>query len=381
MFINIFNIFIKEFKNIISNSSAMLVIIGGNILYAFLYPTPYLNDIVTKQNISIVDDDNTQLSRELIFNSYSTPQIKVYSITSMQEAKKLLEQNKIYGILHIPSGFEKDAIKASVPKINFIADASYFLIYSTIIEGLNNASKNLIIDIKSKQALYKNININEIKQPIKWEFIPIYNPSIGYMDYALSAIFIFILYQTILIACGIIGGGYLKQFYKGETKYLIENNKLLIILARIFVFFIIYIPIFLFYFGFIYDFYNIDSNSNNAIELLCFGIVFLISSISFGIFIGSIFNRGEWAIQIVVMSSMPILFALGFIWPIELIPNFIQSIMIIFPITPALDGFLKINQMGATFDLIKYNFIHLLTLILIYILISYIILIYKTKNA
>lgn len=376
----LFNVIIKEFKSLLTNSSIMVVIICGNIIYAFLYPMPYLNDIVTNQSIAIVDDDNTQLSRKFIFNAFSTPQIMLYKKTSMQEAKKLLEENKIHGILHIPSNFEKNAIKASIPTIYYIADASYFLIYGTIIEGLNNASKNLILDIKSKQALYKDINISETKQPIKWEFIPLYNPTIGYMDYALAAILIFILYQTILIACGILGGTQLQKYYMGERGYFTNENPILIILSRIFVFFIIYIPLFLFYFGFIYDFYHLNSNGK-AIEILCLGIAFVVSSTSFGIFIGSVFNKGEYATQVIVMSSMPILFALGFIWPNELIPDSIKNIMMVFPITPALDGFLKINQMGASFSLIKTNFIHLIILMCIYIAISYTILSLKMKNA
>ncbi len=368
--IKLFDTIIRELKTILTNFSILTIIIGGNIIYAFFYPSPYLNDIVVKQNIAVVDDDNTSLSRKFIFSANASPKINIKYSTNMQDAINLITKQEIHGILYIPNGFEKDSILMSSPNVYYIADNSYFFIHSTIIEGLNNSSHELNLNIKLMQTLYdKHINL-ENKNIVDWKFIPLFNESIGYLNYVIAAILIFILHQTLVMSCGILCGMQNQQFYQGKISYFCEINPFLLISARIISFCIIYIPLFLFYFGFIYNLYNITTLAN-YIEIIIFGMAFIISTSSFGVFLGSVFNRMEYVPQIVLVMSMPLLFALGFIWPVEMIPEWIKFFMWFIPITPSIDGFLKLNQMGADFLLIQEDFYHLIFLGILYMLLSY----------
>ena len=132
-------------------------------------------------------------------------------------------------------------------------------------------------------------------------------------------------------------------------------------------------PLFLFYFGFIYDLYNITTLAN-YIQLVVFGLAFIYATSAFGVFLGSIFNRMESVPQIVLVMSMPLLFALGFVWPAEMIPQWVKLFMWFVPITPSVDGFLKLNQMGADFPTIQSDFYHLIFLGILYMFLSYFII-------
>lgn len=44
---------------------------------------------------------------------------------------------------------------------------------------------------------------------------------------------------------------------------------------------------------------------------------------------------------------MPLIFSAGFIWPTEAIPTPILWLSQLFPSTPAIQGFLRLNQMGG----------------------------------
>ncbi|RDU62084.1 ABC transporter permease [Helicobacter sp. MIT 14-3879] len=369
--INLFDLVKKELSVILTSFSIMTVIIAGNIIYAFFYPSPYLNDILLKQKIAVVDDDVSSFSRQLIFNANASSKIQIIANTSMQEAKQLIEQNKIYGILYIPKDFEKNAINSSIPKLYYMANNSYFLIYSNILEGLNNAANAL--DFENKKRLFNSQTIKQEKELLKIEFIPLYNPSVGYLNYILAVILIFILHQTILISCGILCGMQVQQYNQGKREYFSSVNPFWLIFSRISAFIIIYFPLFLFYFGFIYDFYNLTTFAGK-LELICFGVVFIVSASSFGIFIGFIFNRREYPPQIVLVMSMPLLFALGVIWPNENIPYWIKFFMDFIPITASINGFLKINQFSADFSKIWGEFLHLFLLGTLYSLASYLIL-------
>ena len=47
---------------------------------------------------------------------------------------------------------------------------------------------------------------------------------------------------------------------------------------------------------------------------------------------------------------MPLVFLAGFIWPLELIPTPLNWLAQWVPSTPAIEGFLRLNQMGAEFS-------------------------------
>lgn len=80
----------EEARLIFSDVAIILTIIGGVILYSFLYPQPYANQSISKLNISIVDQDDSDMSRDISFKLNATPQIAITrydtSIDNAQEA-------------------------------------------------------------------------------------------------------------------------------------------------------------------------------------------------------------------------------------------------------------------------------------------------------
>ncbi len=436
LFADIFDLITRELKVIITSFSIMVVIIAGNVFYAFFYPSPYLNDVLHKQKIAVVDEDRTQKSREFIFNANAQIRTEIIANTTMQNAQNMLKLNEVYGILYIPQDFEKNGIKSSLPKVYYIANNSYFLIYSSILEGLNSAAS--AIDFKTTQMLFNSESspINAPKNPIQPEFIALFNPSVGYLNYILAAILVFILHQTMVIACGILCGTQIQQYeqyYLNKTLpqdsastlaqkmqnlsqkisintqnplanrisshisklsnapkkaknpnddlyFLHAKSPILLIFARVSAFIVIYFPLFLFYFGFIYDYYNLTTFAT-SINLILFGIVFIVATASFAIFLGFLFSRREYVPQITLVMSMPLLFGLGVIWPSQSVPAVIKFFMDFVPITPSVSGFLKLNQMGADFSDIWSEFLHLFLLGVGYAFGAYLILQRRFKNA
>jgi ABC-2 type transport system permease protein len=65
-------------------------------------------------------------------------------------------------------------------------------------------------------------------------------------------------------------------------------------------------------------------------------------------FAGACFRRRESAVLLFIATSLPLFFMVGVSWPVEAIPNALRAASQIFPSTSAIDGFVRINQMGAT---------------------------------
>lgn len=370
-----FTVLKSEALRLAKNISVLTVCILGPLAYFLLYPTPYENDVVRSQKITIIDEDNTQLSRKLAFlaNSSSEVQVKGYA-TSLKEAQNMLERGEVFGILYIPKGFERDAYLQSAPTLSFLANSSYFLIYGSIINGLYQATQELNPEIKVKQQiLYGDYALKGSNHMLQKDLLilhssPLFNSSLGYINYALAAVFVVILHQMLVVGMGIFGASYT---YGANTPILS------LLFARMILFALICIPLFAFYFGFGFSYYGIHHHASIE-DFWLFSLGFIFSILSFGNFFGSIVSKPYQATVIILLSSLPLIFLLGFIWPLEAIPSPIQTIVQFIPIFHGVNALLRLNEMGADFQSIFPYFKNLLVLGVLYMLLSCLAMLLRT---
>lgn len=371
---------LQEFRAIFTNVPVIVVVIVGSLLYAFLYPSPYKNNIVQSQKIVVVDNDNTVLSKELIFLVQSTAQVKVESITSsMKEAKKQLNQEIVYGILEIPAGFEAGVYRHIPVEVFYIANASYFLIYGAIIDGIHKGVEEISSDIKIRRLFYEGKSEVKDTDLIVRDSIPLFNPSIGYINYALAAILVFILHQTLIAGSAILGATQNEQNLKGIEGYWNKTGALKLVLGRIFAFFCIYVVLFLLYFGFLFQLYEVNISAN-IVSFWCFSVMFILCCASFGTLLGLLLKHSALPTQIVLISSLPLIFMMGFIWPIELLPKPIAWAIHFVPAFEGINALIRLNQMGADLRLVMDEFFWLLGLFIMGIIASVWLINYKRRK-
>ena len=383
-------IVICEYKAIFSNKLVVMVVLIGSLVYGLLYPMPYLNDIVTKQRLVIIDEDKSDLSRRLIFLASSTPQIALLDeVDSLQSAQNLVERFEADGVLLIPQGFESNAKKGVGSVVSYMGNASYFLIYGAIIEGVHNAINALSEEVRKQRE--PSLRSSEI---ITLESIPLYNTNLGYSNYALAAVLVFILHQTSIAGSGIISA-YQNRIRKEKwekvkakkpkqdyspvstaniaSRAISSKESILLesriksseyfeivpvwelICARILAFFGIYAVLFLLYFGVLFPTLGINIHASVG-DFWCFSVAFIACCVACGVALGSFFSDESIPTQVIFVSSMPLVFILGFIWPSELLPAFLRELSYLIPAFHGVRGLISLNQMGAEFTSIMGHF-------------------------
>lgn len=378
------DVFVCELKRIFSDVALVLTIIGGVILYSFLYPQPYVNQNVTSLDISVVDFDKSDKSRDLIFKLDSTPQIEVVKVdVSESDAKESLLKGEIKGIVVIPPKFKKSLALHKTPTITVGVDNSYFLIYGGVLEGAMKSILTQSVTLKVTNLLKNQVPINQAKKvytPYSLNIINFFNPQNSYTQYVIPAVFVLILQQTLLIGLGILGGGINDSLAKKEDGYFRVAPIWMMILSRFIIFGFIFFINMLFYFGFSFEMFGVTHLASIK-ELLTFGVMFLLASISFGIFLGSVFSYREMATPLILFSSLPLVFSAGFVWPKEALNDVVIYLSMLVPSTPAIDGFLKLNQMGATLDMVMDDYAILSLQAIIYIFLGYYFINKKRKQS
>ncbi len=373
---SLYRVFKQEAKLIFSDIAIVLTIIGGVILYSFLYPQPYASESVSELAISVVDMAVSDTSRDIIFHLDATPQISVSRVDgSQKEAQLAILSGQIRAIVTIPPHFKRDLALGNSPTISVGADSSYFLVYGGVLEGAMKAILTHSAIIKVGKLLKDAMPLSQAKEayaPYSLNVINLFNSQNSYTQYVIPAVFIIILQQTMLIGLGILGGGVNeRRERRGDT--------LNVMFSRVIIFGSIFFAHMLFYFGFSFEFFGV-THLASIYDLLLFGVPFILASAFFGIFLGSLFSSREIATPAVLFSSLPLVFMAGFVWPLEAIPDILRLVSNLVPSTPAINGFLKLNQMGAAFSMVMSQYIILWSQVIVYAILGYYVINKKRKN-
>lgn len=353
-----------EFRAIFADKAILLTVIGGGLLYSFLYPLPYANQVPTEQLIVVVDHDNSSLSRAIIRHADASAKIKIIAkVNSIKEAKEWITSTKAYGLLVIPKNFRQNLILGKGATLSYGGDASYFLIYSAIAQGLIEVGLDTSKSLQRFALLSKGSgskNADKALNSIQLNSIPAFNSSLGYTPYIVPGLFLLILHQTLLIATGILGAGQWQQ-----RSYWLQQTSVSLVCARICAFFSIYSLLSSFYIGYCFYFYQVNTLATLS-EVLLLMLPFLLATVCAGISLSTLFLHRDLPTQALLLSSMPILFVCGFVWPLALIPDPIIWLAQIVPAVPAIKAMLTLNQMGAPWESIINNWLHLWGLFLLF---------------
>ncbi|UCM45973.1 ABC transporter permease [Aeromonas dhakensis] len=358
-----------ELRTLLADRAIMLTLFGGVFFYSFLYPQPYLHQLPREEAVVVVNEDGSQLSRQLEFMADATPQVKLVArASSLDEARQRMMAGEASGLLHIPNHFYRDLMLGKSVTLSYAGDASYFLVYGTIAEGLAQAGGTLAAQVKVARLLSHGEALPQAAMgwnAVALNVLPVFNPTMGYVNYVVPAVFVLILHQVLLMGTGILGATQNQRSQRGESGYWQDAPVLPLLLARTLVVGGLFVLPVSYFFGFCFDHYDIARTAEPA-TLWLFTLPFLLATTWFGVALGALFTRRDLPTQVVLVSSLPLVFLAGFIWPLELIPAPLNWLAQWVPSTPAIEGFLRLNQMGAGFEQVARYWWQLWGLALLY---------------
>ncbi len=372
-----FTLLKAEFRALFNDKDVLLTIFGGVMLYSFLYPQPYLREAVSSLPVAVVDYDKSDMSRKMVYMLDASPQIAVESsYLSEASAKEAIINNKISAMVIIPENFKRDLYLGHEPVVSVGADASYFLIYGGVVEGTMHSVLTQSATLQVGELLKKSVPLAAAKRqytPFKTEYINTFNVSGSYINYVIPAVFVLILQQTMLIGMGMMGAKQGRESREGKRGYFNTESVSAVMTVRYIAFITIFFIHMLFFFGFSFNFFGVPHIAKVG-ELLIYGFSFLSAVAALGMLLGALFKEREYPTPVILLSSLPLIFSAGFVWPLESMPQWMIWLANISPSTPGIQGFLRLNQMGASFEQVIGQFGLLWTQTVVYSLLAYTLL-------
>ena len=272
-----------------------------------------------------------------------SPSAPITSLTPTQR----LARREVFGIVDIPKDTEKEVLKGNRARVAAYVDSAYFLLFSRMLQGITEATGTVSADLAERGARTDGSLAHAAltrASPVELVSEPLFNPTGGYASYVVPAAFILILQQTLFLGVATVGG---VAFEQGGSAGRRRRAGARAILGQALAHLCLAMPglaLYLIILPRVYGF----STLGRPIELLLMAIPFVLSVSFLAQFVSLWFKRRETAVILFIAVSLPLFFQVGVSWPVEAIPDAIRSASRIFPSTSAIDGLVRLNQMGAS---------------------------------
>jgi ABC-2 type transport system permease protein len=345
-------------------SLAVFLFVPSFMLILFGYA---LNLDVKNAPFVVYDNDNSNLSRELISSLRHYEHFKFTGyVSSYRELEKKIDYGDAkFGIV-IPEMFEENFYSARETKIQIIIDGTQSMIASNIIGYLNAYINNF--SIKSN---LKNVNVSFpqiVMIPRIW-----YNPELRTANFFIPGLIGFIMMIMAVVATSLTivrekERNTIEQIIVSPVKvYELIAAKLV---APLLIAFIAAMLILLT--GYIL--FNVQIKGN-LLLLLIATIIYLLTSLAYGVFISVLADSQQVAFLASLLSTIiPTLVFSNFVFPLRSMPEILQYISYIIPAKYYLVILRGIILKGVGFSLLWEQFAYLLFFLIMMFLISSIIL-------
>jgi ABC-2 type transport system permease protein len=352
--------FAAEWARVLANRGAFMLLVVGPLVYGFYYPQPYLNQILRKIPIAVVDNDLSELSRNLVQTLDASGAVRVaVRAETLAEAQAAIDRGEAFAAVGIPPGTERDVLKGNSVHIPIYADATYLFIFRTLGSGIAVAVNALSSELAAGGARTDGSLVKAAlaaTSPADVLLQPIFNPVGGYASYIVPAAFVLILQQMLLIGASMLTVIVLAQSAGGAFAGVLGRG-----IAHL----TIFLPALALYFLVLPSSYGF-SWLGDPLQFFALGAVFILATSFMGQAVGAWFKRPETPTLIFLGTSLPQLFLAGFSWPREAIPKPILAVGYIFPSDLAIDGIVRIDQLGASLWEVAHDWLGLWCLAIVY---------------
>lgn len=348
----------KEIGIILHDEGVVMFCIIVPLFYPLLYSMIYETETIHEVPVTVIDDSKTALSREFIRKFDATAWVKVIGLsTDVEDARERIKKQETYGFIKIPEDFSDRIAREEQAFIGMYGDMSGMLYYKGILIAATDVSLDLNEKIKiERMPAITAADEDLITYPVTNRDVALFNPQQGFATFLIPAVLMLIIQQTLLLGIGMADGTAHEQ--REYTRIMTFGRRfrglLDVILGRTVAYYLLYAVCVAYMVCIVPRLFGI-TQIGDGLTILWFLIPYLLDCIFFAQVMAVLIRNREISILIFVVTSLPILFISGISWPGVAVPPFWKGVSWLFPTTFGINGFVRINTLGATLHQVSFE--------------------------
>lgn len=344
----------REFRAIATSYAVLLVLVGGVFAYGVLYNYMYAPNVVREVPVAVVDHSHTALSRQYIRLLDATPHVAVArQVQDMAEAKQLMLQAEVYGILYLPRDFEGRLLRGELSVYPFYAATDAFLYY----EAMERANLEVMeaIDAAHRTEQMAFLSAGELaavatQSPVTVVGTALYNPIEGYGVYLIPSVLMIIIFQTLMMLVAMMTGDEYKHRLLAPYVRLRGSHTriaLSLVCGKSLTYAVLYGIFSFFLVGLLPLLFDIPHGASwGALAVLL--VPYIWSTSFLGLALSRWYTDAEAPVLLIAFFSIGLIFLSGVSYPFELLPWYWQVVHYLIPAAPAVLAYVQLSAMDAS---------------------------------
>lgn len=348
-FHDVWNIFTRELKLIGRDNGVMLIFCFAGLVYPLLYNWIYHDGVVDEMPVAVVDNSRGSYSRRYVQKFDATRECAIaYDCISMAEAEELMKEQKVHGILYIPSDFDSRLALGEQATLSTYADMSTFLYYKNMTIASNLVMLDEVHQIQAEHYAAKGFTGQDAVQliePVQYDDARLYNPNISFTMFFIYMALMMILQQVMFYGSSTLAGT-LREEGRSFAQ-LVEGGHGMgrIVLGRGAAYFLVFLFLGAYGAVLVPHLFHLPMHAAwwDMMLLMAF---FVADIIVFSFTWSSGIYKRETVLVLLLFVSPIAVFLTGFTWPTENFPIFWRIVSYVFPTTFGCRAYMTLSQTG-----------------------------------
>jgi ABC-2 type transport system permease protein len=235
------------------------------------------------------------------------------------------------------------------------------LYYKSLLLTTTEVSLDMAKDWRKRneQAAWTADSQDILVEPVPYESVSLFNAQSGFASFLVPAILILIIHQTLILGVCMLGGTVRERNRLNSlTPTSPEGGRsgtLRVVLGKSLAYMLLYVLVCLWVLAVVPRLFSFPQLGDPWTVML-FIFPYLSACIFLAMTLSGFVTSRESPILIFVFTSVVLLFLSGVSWPAESIPSFWKALSYLFPSTPGIQGFIRVNSLGASLHDVAFEY-------------------------
>ena len=344
-----FKIFADELGMVVHDNGVMLIFCFAGLVYPLLYNWIYGYGVVDEMPVAVVDNSQGSYSRRYIREVDAAREVAIaYDCVSLAEARELMEQQKVHGIIYIPSDFDEKLNLMEQATVSTYADMSTFLYYKDLTVATNKVMLDEVHKIQAERyaaAGYTGQDATQLIEPVQYDEYLQYNPAISFTMFFVYMAMMMILQQVMFYGSSTLAGT-LREEGRSFAQQATGGGMGRIVLGRGFAYYLIFIVLGVYGTLLVPTLFHLPLHCDWTAVLVL--LLFYVADIIFFSFTWSSAITKRETVLVLLLFVTPIaVFLTGFTWPESQFPYLWKVLSYVFPSTFGCRAYMTLCMSGS----------------------------------
>ncbi len=325
----------REWKRIFSRKLYVVTMLVMPLFCITFFLTLMQDGLPQDIPTAVVDEDNSSTSRRLVrqLDAFKQTHVVLHA-KDFSEARKLMQQGKIYGIYLVPKGFEQGILSFKQPRVSFYTNNSYIVAGSMLFRDMKTLSILGSAAVSRELRLAKGQTMEQAMidlQPIVVDTHPLGNPHVNYAVYLCNVLLPGILSVLIVLLTVYAFGSEVKDMQSRNLMAKTDNDIISVMIGKLLPYTMTFLLVALCYDVVLYRIMGFPCECGLPQMFLVTALLVLVSQ-ALGVFLYTLIPIMSIAMSLSAFITMLSFSISGFTFPVGEMPELLQTWSNVFPL-------------------------------------------------